>query len=421
MKLVLYGAGSIGRSFIGQIFSRAGWEVVFVDVDQTLIDALNEKRRYTVVVKDRVERTILVENVRGVQAGDLKAVRGEVAEADLAATAVGQGALPRVMRSLAAGLLRRWRLFPNRPLDIIICENLHNAAVFFGTALQEELRKEFKLLQEQKPHEELSSPELTEDYPFDSLVGLVETSIGKMVPIMSDKDRKRDPLLVYAEEYNTLLLDRKGFKGPVPDVPELDPKDNMKAYVDRKLYIHNLGHAVLCYVSFVFRPAYVYVWEAALDGGIAAVTRSAMWESGKALIAEYPGEFDERSMGAHIEDLLGRFGNRALGDTIFRAGRDLYRKLGPEDRLVGAVHLCLKHGVAPPSIALAIASALSFKAVDEWGEMLDRDRLFHEREAGRGFDHVMKAVCRLENPEALRLIWKFFDGIRKGAVDLPPG
>jgi mannitol-1-phosphate 5-dehydrogenase len=397
MKLVQFGAGNIGRSFIGQIFSRAGWEVVFVDVDQAVIDALNERRQYTVVVKDRVERTILVRNVRGIRAGDFESVRREVADADILATAVGQGALPRIMASIAAGLLLRRRFFQNLTLDIVICENLRNAASFFRTSLRKELG---------------------EEYPFDTLVGLVETSIGKMVPIMSDEDRRKDPLLVYAEEYNTLLLDRKGFKGPIPAVPELDPKDNMKAYVDRKLYIHNLGHAVVCYVSFLFRPEYVYVWEAAIDRDVAAVTRSAMWESGKALIAEYPGEFDEGAMGAHIEDLLGRFGNRALGDTIYRAGRDLYRKLGPEDRLIGAVHLCMKHGVAPRNIALAIASGLFFKAVDDKGKLFDGDRLFHESETVKGFDHVMKTVCGLEDAETLGLIRDYYERIREGSVTL---
>jgi mannitol-1-phosphate 5-dehydrogenase len=410
MKLVQFGAGNIGRSFIGQIFSRAGWEVVFVDVDPAVIDALNERRRYTVVVKDRVERTMLVEHVRGVHADDLGEVIREVADADLLATAVGQGALPSVMRAIASGLLERRRLHPGRPLDILICENMRDAASYFRAALG----KEREIL----AGEGWVNAPGPAAHPLDSLVGLVETSIGKMVPIMSAEDRARDPLLVYAEEYNTLLLDRRGFKGPVPAVPELDPKDNMKAYVDRKLFVHNLGHAVLSYVAFLFRPAHAYVWEAVLDGEVAAVTRSAMRESGRALAAEYPGELDERGMEAHIEDLLGRFANRALGDTLYRAGRDLYRKLAPEDRLVGAVRLCLKHRVEPKNIALAVASAFFFKAVDERGRMFESDRLFHEQEVSKGFDHVMSAVCRLEDAGALKLIRGFHDGIRKGVFSL---
>ena len=57
---------------------------------------------------------------------------------------------------------------------------------------------------------------LPHDYPLNELVGLVETSIGKMVPIMSQKDLEEDPLQVFAEPYNTLIVSKKGFKNPIP-------------------------------------------------------------------------------------------------------------------------------------------------------------------------------------------------------------
>ena len=107
----------------------------------------------------------------------------------------------------------------------------------------------------------------------------------------------------------------------------------MRAYVDRKSFIHNLGHAVTAYLGYVRDPKLVYLWEAVARPDVQAVARAAMWESARALIREYPEEFTEANQDAHIEDLLRRFANRALGDTIFRVGRDLPRKLSPEDRL----------------------------------------------------------------------------------------
>ena len=62
-----------------------------------------------------------------------------------------------------------------------------------------------------------------------------------------------------------------------------------------------------------------------------------MWESGRALIAKYPHVFGEADQEKSIEDLLRRFFNRALGDTVFRVGRDLRRKLGPNDRFIAAM------------------------------------------------------------------------------------
>lgn len=397
MKLVQFGAGNIGRSFIGQIFSRAGWEVVFIDIDPRIVDQLNERHHYRVEIRDRRPQTLIVKNVRGLLAEDLKRVVDEVCDADLVATAVGKEALSGIMNPLAQGISKRKRLFPSKSLDIIICENMRNAAFYFREGLGKHLPK---------------------DFPLDSMVGLVETSIGKMVPIMSEKERAADPLLVYAEAYNTLILDRKGFRGEVPAVPELELKDNMKAYVDRKLFIHNMGHAVLGYTSHVFFPHYSYVWEAAENEELYLVTRNAMWETGQALIREYPEEFSTRSIGDSIDDLLMRFTNRALRDTIFRVGRDLYRKLGPDDRLIGSIRLCMKQGIAPRHIALGTASALLFRGVDEEGKAFEQDRVFHGREMAKGVDHVLEHVCKLRDREAASIIRIYYEKMQGGERDL---
>lgn len=41
MKAIMYGAGSIGRGFIGALFSDLGYEVVFIDVNDWLVDTMN--------------------------------------------------------------------------------------------------------------------------------------------------------------------------------------------------------------------------------------------------------------------------------------------------------------------------------------------------------------------------------------------
>jgi mannitol-1-phosphate/altronate dehydrogenase len=45
---VHFGAGNIGRGFVGLILHRAGYRVVFVDVVDALIDALNGTPSYLV-------------------------------------------------------------------------------------------------------------------------------------------------------------------------------------------------------------------------------------------------------------------------------------------------------------------------------------------------------------------------------------
>ena len=376
-KLVQFGAGNIGRSFIGQLFSRAGYDVVFVDVDAAVIRALEERHAYTVEIRDERSETWRIENVRGIDAHDVEKVAAEVATADCLGTAVGKNALAAIARPLAKGLELRLRTAGLRPLDLIICENILDGA----GVLRAELRRE-----------------LPPDFPLDEALGLVETSIGKMVPIMSAKDRERDPLLVYAEAYNTLILDKKAFRAPIPDVPGLDPKDNMKAYVERKSFIHNLGHATLAYMEGVLGRGYTYTWEAVRDVGLRATAKAAMWESGRALIRAYPAEFDEKNQEEHIENLLNRFGNVYLGDTIYRVGRDVERKLARDDRLIGGMRFDLAHGVEPLVTARGAAAACFFRKTDEGGRMYPGDEEFRRSILPKGLDYIAARVCGL-SPE----------------------
>ncbi len=374
MKLVQFGAGNIGRSFIAQLFSRAGYEVVFVDVVPEMVRLLNERRRYRVEVKDTPPAALWVENVRAVDGRDAALVAEELATADMAGTAVGPNALPHLFPVIAAGLrLRRER--GAGPLDVILCENLRSAAATVREGV---------------------SRHLPADFPLDAAFGLVETSIGKMVPIMTAAQRAEDPLAVFAEAYNTLICDARGFLNPIPNVPGLDPKQNMRAYVDRKSFIHNLGHAITAYMGHVRDPRLVYLWEAVERPDVREVAAGAMWESAQALIQEYPGEFSEANQRAHIEDLLRRFANRALGDTIFRVGRDLPRKLSPEDRLVGALRLDLSHGVPAPNTLLGIAAAMHFRAADEEGRLFPADAQFVDEWIPRGPEAVLTEVCGLD-------------------------
>jgi len=93
-KMLQFGAGNIGRSFIGQLFSRSRFEVVFVDINKELVKELNKKRKYKLAIKrnELPDEIILIENVRAINGGDKEAVIREIADADIVATAVGKHA-----------------------------------------------------------------------------------------------------------------------------------------------------------------------------------------------------------------------------------------------------------------------------------------------------------------------------------------
>lgn len=369
-KLVLFGAGKIGRSFIGQLFSNGGYEVVFIDICEALIDELNRRKKYRVIIKGKEEQILNIENVRGVYLGNESAVIDEVATAGILATSVGLGGLKGIFPVLAKGLLKRYTENRDNPLDIIIAENMRNADEYFREQLLNFLPPE---------------------YPFDSLVGLIETSIGKMVPIMHKKDIQEDMLQIFAEPYNTLILNKKGFRNSIPDIKGLAPKENMKAWVDRKLFIHNLGHSASAYLGYLYNKEFIYLWESLAVPEIMTLVRSAMLQAAEILMTQYPGEFTCKSLTEHIDDLLARFQNKALGDTIFRVGCDLKRKLGPEDRLAGAIHKAFESRLPYDRILFALVCGCYFRATDEEGKMFIDDIDFTKR-YGSDIARVMTSV-----------------------------
>ncbi len=321
-QAIIFGAGNIGRGFIGQLFSESGYQVTFVDVDRPLLDALNERGRYTIRLVTN-ERTVevTVGPVRAVHSGDLDAVAEAVSRAEIGATAVGSGILKYIAPAVAAGIERRAREGVTAPFNLIICENLHGAAAIFRGMVEAAL------------------PE--EHHPFMAEhIGFVDTVIARMVPPLTSELRAQDPSLILVEPYKELPVDRDGFAGEPPQIVGMIPFSPFAFFTDRKLYIHNAGHAVLGYLGYL--AGYEYGYQALANDEIYFQARGAMEESALALTRKYRPA--SGALLANIEDLLHRFGNRALGDTTLRLGRDPIRKLAHSDRLVGAALNALAAG-----------------------------------------------------------------------------
>ena len=345
----MYGAGNIGRGFIGQIFFQSGYELVFIDVAEQLIEALNREGRYPVRIlsddKSGVNsRDIWIEGVRAINGRNIKEAAAAIAEADIMATAVGVRVLPLIAPVIAEGLKQRFSGFGRqnggasreiKPLNIIVCENLIDANKELESLIKKYLSHEEKTL-------------------FDGNVGLVEASIGRMVPLQTVQMQNGNPLRVCVEAYGFLPVDKAAFRGDIPQLTGLCPFDNFDFYIQRKLFVHNLGHAVCAYLGMIRGDKYIY--EAAGHGGILFITQNAMLESAAALQAKYGASLQD--LHNHIRDLLRRFSNRALADTCARVGGDTTRKLGNKDRLVGALLFCGKEDCGRSFISAGTAAAL---------------------------------------------------------------
>jgi mannitol-1-phosphate 5-dehydrogenase len=371
---VIFGAGSVGRGFLGQLFSESGYEVVFVDVDEPLVEALSRQGSYTL-------RLAGVEKVEDLAIGPVRAINGlhadqvtaEVARASLMATAVGARALPAVARSIAAGLAQRWEAGQTTPLNMIVCENLPDAPDVLRGFVQEALSEALRSHLEER-------------------VGFVPAVIARMSPVPTPEQRADNPTRIVAEPYKVLPVDREAFVGQIPHVVGMKPVVPIEAYVARKLYIHNAGHATLGYLGY--RRGHTYGYEALDDAWVKERLCCALDEAGRAIVAEY--DFEPVSFQEHIDYMLVRFANRALSDPISRLCRDPLRKLAPDDRLVGAARLAERHSIQPTGLAWGIAAALAYDHAEDTHALTLQAKLAQE-----GLEGTLQSVCGIQKDETL--------------------
>lgn len=380
-KAIQFGAGAIGRGFLAQLFYESGFEVVFVDVADSVVDLLNERGEYPIRIVGEGEETVQIRGVRAVNGKQAPLVAQEIAEAEILCTAVGANALPYIAPALAEGLLLRHR-GGGSPLNILLCENLHDASAFLRQHIANHL------------------PEGDRDAVL-AKTGFVQAVVSRMVPVQTEEERVRDPLSVRVEAYKRLPVDARAVVGSLPAIIGVEEVSNFLAYVERKLYTHNCAHAVLGYAGCA--KGYQYGYEALQDAEIFGLLNAVLQETGAALIRKHG--FDPAAHKAHVADLLRRFENRSLGDVCARLARDPLRKLAPEDRLTGAARLCESQGVAPVAVAQAIAYALRHNDPSDPSTLRLREKI-----AVEGLESAMRDVCGVAPSERLY-------GLIRGAYD----
>ncbi|QHE53673.1 mannitol-1-phosphate 5-dehydrogenase [Pontibacillus sp. HMF3514] len=334
MKAVHFGAGNIGRGFIGALLDQANYETIFVDVNETLIDELNKRQGYTVDLAGSDE-TIEVQNVSGLNSmSQQDEVIQAIVEADLITTAVGPHILPAISKVLAQGLEKR--IDENHgPVNVIACENMIGGSEALRAHVLENL--------DEAKHEKLNET-----------VGFPNAAVDRIVPDQNNDD----PLTVKVEPYFEWVVETPRIKGEQPDVDGITYVEDLTPYIERKLFTVNTGHAAAAYLGHYH--GYQTIKQAMDDPTISEKVRGTLKETGSVLIEKY--NFDESQHEAYIEKIIERFLNPDLSDEVTRVGRGPKRKLGPKDRLVRPASEYIESiGKDPEYLAEVIASALLYQ------------------------------------------------------------
>ena len=380
-KAIQFGAGNIGRGFIGSLLYKAGYHVVFADVNTEIIDKINKDKEYTIHVMDTVCSEEKVNDISGVISINNEIYK-EIVEAEIITTAVGPVVLPRIAPTIAKGIALRKENGVKNYLNIIACEN----AIKASSQLEEEVKKY------------LTKDEV--DY-LEEFVGFPNCSVDRIVPPV----KSENILDVVVENYYEGNVEEKAFKGEIPKIEGMNLVDNLMAYIERKLFTLNTGHAITAYFGYL--KGYETIEESIKDEVIYDFVKKAMIESGKGLIAKY--NFDEEAHYKYINKIIDRFKNPYLKDDVARVGREPLRKLNENDRLIKPLITARGFNINTDNLLLGVGAALHYDNKED-AQSVQLQSLINEK----GIKESLAEISKISgDTDVLDKVEKYYDEVKK--------
>lgn len=337
MKAVHFGAGNIGRGFIGLLLSQSGYEVTFSDVNKTLVCDLQERGEYTVTLADDTKEQLLVKGITAIDGTDLEKVASIVAEADIVTTAVGVNILKHIAVGIARGIEQRIANGAGN-LHIIACEN----TIGGSTQLKEHVYGHLEEAIKGKVSTSVAFP---------------DAAVDRIVPIQHNVD----PLAVTVESFYEWVVDASAMLEGYQPVKGIHYVDNLSPFIERKLFTVNTGHCTAAYLGNL--KGYDTIQQAMADESIVDEVKATLQETGTVLVSRH--HFNQEEHDKYIDTIIGRFANPYLTDEVIRVGRSPIRKLSPNDRLVKLAMLAHELGIEPKRLAKVMAAALCFDYAED--------------------------------------------------------
>ena len=367
-KAIQFGAGNIGRGFIGGLLSNAGYHVVFADVNEAILNAINNDKEYRILVKDVECFEQKITNISAVSSLSDEII-DEIQEAEIITTAVGPLILKRIAPTIAKGIQARKNNGNKNYLNIIACEN----AVGATAILKEEVVKA------------LNEDEIKymEEY-----IGFPNCSVDRIVPPCTNEN----PLDVTVENFYEWNVEVSKIKGEIPQIDGMNLVDDLIAYVERKLFTLNTGHAITAYLGYI--NGYKTVDESIKDGEIAAIVKAAMQESGQGLVRKHGLDLDAHYK--YIDKILNRFKNPYLNDDVKRVGREPLRKLSAKDRLINPLVTAQSYGISVDNLITGVGAALHYDNPDD-AQSVELQETIKDL----GVKEAVKKISQIEDKELL--------------------
>ncbi|MCI8822042.1 MAG: mannitol-1-phosphate 5-dehydrogenase [Lachnospiraceae bacterium] len=375
---IQFGAGNIGRGFIGMLLAQAGYRVIFADVSEVIIDRLAADQKYTVHVMDTEVEDVEITNITGIMSNG-EAIIDEIAKADILTTAVGLRVLGFIAPTIAKGIQKRIADGSTEPMNIIACEN----AIRATSQLKEHV---YGILSEE------------EKAYCEKYVGFADCSVDRIVPPV----RSENPVDVVVEKYCEWNVEKASLKGEIPEIPGMNLADNLMAYIQRKLFTLNTGHCITAYTGIL--AGHKTIDQAISDPKIYDLVKAAMTQSGDGLIQRFG--FDKEAHYKYIDKIINRFKNPYLKDDVTRVGREPLRKLSADDRLVSPLTTAMSYGLPVDKLVLGIGAALRYNNPED-----AQSAELQEKIAAKGVAAAFSEISGVTDAALLEQVTKSYETV----------
>ncbi|KAG5986267.1 hypothetical protein E4U43_005594 [Claviceps pusilla] len=389
-KAVHFGAGNIGRGFVACFLHNSGYEVVFADVVDSLIDKINAAPSYKVIevgTEGTTEKTITNYRAINSKTHDEDLIN-EIATADVVTCSVGPNILKFIAPVIAKGIDRRSS--DRSPLHVIACENAIGATDTLAQYIKDPSN---------------TAPERLEDHHLRARYA--NSAIDRIVPA-------QDPnagLDVTLEKFFEWVVDKTPFEDVgIPGIEGIQWVDNLGPFIERKLYTVNTGHATAAYHGYNRRKRTVY--DALQDKEIMSEVRGALMETKNLIVTKH--QFEEEDQAAYVEKIIKRIGNPHLEDAVERVGRAPLRKLSRKERFIGPAAELAENGQPIKYLLDAIEMCFRFQNVEDDEESKELAKIMSENSA----EDIVSKVCGIQanekiHPQLVQVVQRVLDDSRE--------
>ncbi|MGX7106202.1 mannitol-1-phosphate 5-dehydrogenase [Hutsoniella sourekii] len=377
MHAVHFGAGNIGRGFIGEVLSKNGFSIDFVDLNETIIDALQARGSYEIELADQDKEQMTVNQVNGINNGqEPEAVIQAISQANIVTTAIGPNILPYIAELICRGLKARQEQGIQEALDIIACENMIGGSQFLKEKVQ------------------AFADESLLDY-IETYIGFPNAAVDRIVPIQSHED----PLFVSVEPFKEWVIDATQSKNKEIRLDEVLYVEDLEPYIERKLFSVNTGHATVAYTGYY--KGYATIDQAMEDPAVKSQLEAVLNETGQLLEAKW--HFDADDHQAYIQKIIGRFENPYISDDISRVARTPIRKLGYDERFIRPMREAKQYELSYKHLLEVVAMIFKYDYLEDDQAVALQDKLNKQP-----LEEVISEVTGLEDKELIDQIAKTY-------------